>query len=87
MKRYNEAEIEFRAVVEEADHELFEANILVYVWKSYERLASLYYEILAFKTAKDFLDKAESIVEEHYDPSSFEFLDFKKKKSLYYKKF
>lgn len=66
---------------------MFESNILIYVWKSYERLSSLYYEILAFDTAKTYLDKAEEIVEANYEPCEYEFLDFKKKKSLYFKKF
>lgn len=33
------------------------------------------------------MDKAEVIVKDNYEQTSFEYLDFKKKKSLYYKKF
>jgi len=47
----------------------------------------LYYEVLAFKTAKENLEKAKEIVEEIYESDSFEALDFKKKYSLYLKKF
>ena len=87
MKRYHEAEAEFRAVIKESELELYEVNILAYVWKSYERLASLFYEVLAFKTAKEFLSKANDIVTQYFEPTSFEYLDFQKKRSLYFKKF
>lgn len=87
MKRYHEAEAEFWAVIWESEHEMFEVHILSYVWKSYEWLASLFYEVLAFKTAKEFLSKASDIINQYYEPSSFEFLDFKKKQALYFKKF
>ncbi len=87
MKKYHEAESEFKAVLQEFEKDIFDNNIKAYVWRSYERLANLYYEVLAFDTAKDFLDKAQEIIDENFDKNSFEYLDFLKKLSLYYKKF
>lgn len=87
MKLNHEAEAEFRAVIEESFKEIVDVQVYQWVWRAYERLSSLYYECLCFKTAYEFLGKAKEIVERHYEPDSYEFLDFSKKLMLYYKKF
>ncbi len=74
-------------MTKEADGDIYPNDILQYVWRSFERLAALYYEVLAFKTSKELLDRAEDIVKDLYEEDSFEYLDFMKKKSLYYKKY
>lgn len=58
MKLNHEAEAEFRAVIEESFWEFVDVQLYQWVWRAYERLASLFYECLCFKTAKDYLDKA-----------------------------
>ena len=87
MKKFHLAEAQFREIISIYEAPISEIDVSGLAYKAYERMANLHYEVLGFKTAHEYLQKGEEIVNRLYGEEDFERLEYLKKKSLYFKKF